>query len=144
MLTTWVKTLHQHSFIFMLMILSFTVVAFPLLSLSPILQSAFDIVPSRPLDLKLVLNVTKTKMMLFSNGRKTADSLPDIETLLGSQIEFVPQYKYLDILIDERLTFRPRIENLAKKPKRKLGFYFRNKSCFSDVARKKLVVPPLN
>lgn len=90
----------MQSFIFMPMILSFTVVVLPSLMC---LQSAFDIVQSCLLDLKVVLNVTKTKMMLFSSGRKIVDSLSNTETLQGSQIELVAQYKYLGILRDKHL-----------------------------------------
>uniref|UniRef100_A0A3B4Z3D2 Reverse transcriptase domain-containing protein n=1 Tax=Stegastes partitus TaxID=144197 RepID=A0A3B4Z3D2_9TELE len=103
------------------------------------LQAAFDTVQLRLIGLKLVLNASKTKLMLFSNARKRVDSLPTIKTLQGSQIDLVTQFKYLGILIDERLTFRPHVETLVKKLKLKLGFYFRNKPCFSYAARKKLV-----
>ena len=51
----------------------------------------------------------------------------------------VHEYKYLDVLIDDSLTFKQHIEKLVKKPRIKLGFYFRNKLCFSFNAKKRLV-----
>lgn len=66
-------------------------------------------------DLKLVLNANKTKFMLFSNSKSKSPNLPPIVTRQGSEIEQVNQYKYLGILIDDSLSFKPHIQNLAKK-----------------------------
>ena len=41
--------------------------------------------------------------------------------------------------MDDQLSFKPHIHNLVKKLKLKLGFYIRNKSCFSLSSRRKLV-----
>ena len=62
----------------------------------------------------LVLNVAKTKAMLFS-GRK--DYNPDILNLSsnGFPIEFVANFKYLGIHIDNKLTFIPHIHHVIKK-----------------------------
>lgn len=81
--------------------------------------------------------------MLFSNVGKTLTSCPIIVTLQGSQIELMSQY--LVILIDDGLNFKPQIKNVVMKLKLKLGFYFRNKSCFPYVGRKNAwdQVPPL-
>ena len=43
------------------------------------------------------------------------------------------------LLIDDRLSFKPHVENLVKKLRVKLGFFFRHKSCFSFLTRKKLI-----
>lgn len=48
-------------------------------------------------------------------------------------------YKYLGFLIDDGLTFKSHIDTLVKKLRLKLGFYFRNRACFSFEARKRLV-----
>jgi hypothetical protein len=45
------------------------------------------------------------------------------------EIEVVTSYKYLGILIDDGLSFKLHIQQLVKKLKLKLGFYFRNKAC---------------
>ena len=62
-----------------------------------------------------------------------------IYTDQGKSIEAVSSYKYLGFLIDEHFSFKPHIDNLVKKLKLKLGFYFRNKSCFTMSSRKRLV-----
>jgi len=90
-------------------------------------------------DLKLLKNTDKTKVMLFSNATDKTQNLPSIATSQGSQIEFVSCYRYLDILIDESLSFTPHIHQLAKRLKLKLGFYFRIKSCLSYGSKKRLV-----
>ena len=90
--------------------------------------------------LRLVLNANKTKVMHFTKSRSslTPTSL-NISTLEGKCIEKVSAYKYLGIWIDEKLTFKVHIENLVRKLRVKLGFYFRNRSCFSLQARKRLI-----
>lgn len=103
------------------------------------LQSVFDAIQSRFFILKLFLNVEKTKCMWFSNSKRSLDSPTVLRTLEGKQIALVSEYKYLGIVIDDTLKFNSHITYLKQKLKKKLGFYFRNKSCFSFNARKKLV-----
>ena len=93
----------------------------------------------RPIELRLVLNAAKTKLMIFSNGREVPVSPPSILSLQGCEIELMICYKYLRILIDDRLSFKPHVENLVRKLRLKLGFFFHHRSCFSFSARKKLV-----
>ncbi len=97
------------------------------------LQSAFDVIQSRIYNLKLVLNV------VFSGSKKFDNNLSSLQTLQGSVIELVKEYKYLGIIVDDVLYFSSHITQLKKKLKIKLGFYFRNKFCFSFNVRKKLV-----
>ena len=103
------------------------------------LQSSFDCIQSQLLRLGLTLNADKTKGMLFSNRKKVPSPLPKIFTKQGQSIELVSSYKYLGIHIDDSLTFTEHIESLLKRLKLKLGFFFRNKSCFSFHIRKQLV-----
>lgn len=102
------------------------------------LQLAFDMVQNTLCQLKLVLNSDKAKLMVFTKSRKRPLNLPSIVTHQDKEIELVPSYKYLGILIDDSLTFKPHIQHLVKKLKLKLGFYFRNKSCFSFEAKRRL------
>lgn len=60
--------------------------------------------------------------MLFSNTKKVPQTIPLVSTLEGNVIEVVHTYKYLGILLDDFLTFKPHIDNLVKKLK--LGFSF--------------------
>jgi len=77
--------------------------------------------------------------MLFSSSKKAVDNFTPLQTLQGNVIELVKEYKYLGITIDDKLSFGSHITNLKKKLKIKLGFYFRNKLCFSFNVRKRLV-----
>ena len=81
-------------------------------------------------DLKLILNLGKTKCMVFSNV---------IATLAGHTIEQVKVYKYLGVWFDDKLSFTVHVEHLIRKLKLKIGFYYRHKACFSFEARKELV-----
>lgn len=103
------------------------------------LQSAFNVIQSRLFNLKLVLNGEKTKYMVFSGSKKFDTKLISLQTLQGSMLELVKEYKYLGIIVDDTLSFGSHIMQLKKKMKIKLGFYFRNKFCLSFNARKKLI-----
>ena len=102
------------------------------------LQSAFNVVQSNLNQLRLVLNSDKTKLMCFSKSRKTDDAC-QIVIQNEKVIERVSVYKYLGFYLDENLSFKYHIECLTKKLRVKLGFYYRNKSCFSFNARKRLI-----
>uniref|UniRef100_A0A669C6E9 ribonuclease H n=1 Tax=Oreochromis niloticus TaxID=8128 RepID=A0A669C6E9_ORENI len=103
------------------------------------LQSAFDDVQSHLTQLKLVLNPEKSKFMLFSNGKELLATSPKIKTIQGTEIEMVTSYKYLGIIIDQNLSFKTHIQKLVSKLKLKLGYFFRNQSCFSLQVRKHLI-----
>ena len=103
------------------------------------LQNAFIVFQNTLLQLKLVLNADKTKCVLFTNSRNGPLNITSVVTLEGSEIEFVNSYKYLGNLIDDSLTFKPHVLYLVKKLRLKLGFYFRNKLCFSFNVKKQLV-----
>ena len=51
----------------------------------------------------------------------------------------VTSYKYLGIIIDQNLSFKTHIQRLVSKLKLKLGYFFRNQSCFSLQVRKHLI-----
>lgn len=85
------------------------------------LQTAFNTVQRNPCDLKLVLNADKTKLMLFTKAKSKPSDLPPITTLQGSVIESVSQYKYLGIIIDDSLSFKPHIQQ-REKTKDKIRF----------------------
>ncbi len=79
------------------------------------LQSVFDIIQNRFCALKLVLNVEKTKYMLFSNSRTSLENSIVLQTSQGSQVTSVSEYKYLGIIIDNKLRFGSHIKYLSKK-----------------------------
>lgn len=77
--------------------------------------------------------------MFFDRTRKPGPSLPQLHTLQGRPIELVCSYKCLGFILEENMNFNLHIKQLLTKLKLKLGFYFRNSSCFTQKARKKLV-----
>ena len=62
--------------------------------------------------------------MTFTRSRSKA-AVPPILTLEGTGIERVASYKYPGIWLDEKFTFNVHIENLLKKLRPKLGFFFK-------------------
>ena len=70
--------------------------------------------------LKLLLNVDKTKVMLFSKAKKTPEPVLDIVTTQGQVLEVVACYKYLGIWLDDCLSFKLHVNNLLKKLRVKL------------------------
>ena len=91
------------------------------------LQQDFNIIQDALFHLKLVLNSKK-------------HSLEPAESAL---LKYLPQrvtsYKYLGIWLDEKLSFKIHITNLIKKLRTKLGFFYRNKSCFTFNSKKTIV-----
>ena len=81
--------------------------------------------------MKLVLNQT------FSNARHVTNHV--IATLDGDTIEQVKVYKYLGVWVHDKLSFTVHVENLIRKLKLKIVFYYRHKDYFSLEARKELV-----
>jgi len=94
------------------------------------LQCAFNVVQKSLSNKKIVLNAEKTKCMLFSNVRSRPLNIPSLVTLEGRIIERVNSYRYLSILNDGSLTFKPHVQSLVKKLRLKLSFYFKNKLLF--------------
>ena len=101
------------------------------------LQAVFYTIQSQLSDLKLLLNASKTKVMLFSQARIRTPL--EIVTAQGQTLEQVPKYKYLGIWLDDSLSFKPHVDNLLKKLRLKIGWFFRNKSCFSFETKKTLI-----
>ena len=124
-------------FVFMLMIVIYCCTA-TLEKAIEDLKNAFIVVQNTLLLLKLILNADKTKRLLLTNSRSRPQNIPTVVMLEGGEIEIVSSYEYLGILIDDSLTFKPHVLNLVKKLRLKLGFYFRNKLCFSFNVKKQL------
>ncbi len=54
-------------------------------------------------------------------------------------IEGVTEYKYLGIWLDEKLTFNYYIVNFVSKLHQKIGFFYRNRTSFPKISRKRIV-----
>lgn len=71
---------------------------------------------------KLKLNVSKTKWMRIG---KRGHSIQQSLSIDNSAIEQVDTFKYLGVLIDNKLSFSPHIEFTVKKVAKKIGYMYR-------------------
>lgn len=58
------------------------------------------------------INLNKTKVIIFGNQVKPSDESVNID---GTQIESVQEYKFLGIIIDSKLTWKPHIRHTKTK-----------------------------
>ena len=84
--------------------------------------------------LQLLLNASKTKCMLFNRSLPAPAHPSNITTLDGSNLEYVDNYKYLDVWLDCTLSFQTHIKHLQSKIKSRIGFLFHNKASFTHAA----------
>ena len=70
---------------------------------------------------KLSLNTQKTKSMYFDTAQKLSQSNVTNVRLYGIEIENVTSYKYLSLVLDQRLRFDARVDHLVKKLTPKLS-----------------------
>ena len=103
------------------------------------LQLAFNTLQTFFVQLKLVLNASKTKFMVFTRAQHVDYSNLCIKTLKGSHIDRVSEYKYLGIWLDDKVTFNLHVDTLASKLRQKIGFLYRNKSIFPKICRKRII-----
>ena len=103
------------------------------------LQHAFNTLQDALIALKLVLNSSKTKFMIFSRAQNINYDFLHINTFNGSPIERVTEYKYLGIWLDDQLTFKYHISDLTTRLRQKIGFLYRNKVSFPKICRKRIV-----
>lgn len=68
---------------------------------------------------KLKLNVSKTKMMII-RGSSTCTSMNSI-MVDGEVIETEQEFKYLGVIIDDGLSFKPNVDYVCKKVSKKVG-----------------------
>ncbi len=72
-------------------------------------------------DHKLSLNITKTKHMVISTTHKlnTTTVITPV-SLNGDKVEIVSEFKYLGLLLDNRLSFKAHVSYLSRKVYAKL------------------------
>ena len=80
-------------------------------------------------DNKLKLNCTKTKYLVFSPKSNKFNSLKSMKLCVNSnqEIERVKQYKYLGVMLDEKLTWKPHLKLIKSKLSKSLGLLYRNR-----------------
>lgn len=94
---------------------------------------------------KLMVNVSKTKCMIMTKETTPFDWRLDID---NQQIERVSEMKYLGVIIDEKLTFKPNTEFAKKKIAKKVYFLQRMKRRIDKDTKltlyKTLIVPHID
>jgi hypothetical protein len=103
------------------------------------LQASFNAIQLSFRGLQLLLNVSKTKCMLFNRSLPAPFCPSSITTLDGSDLEYVYNYKYLGVWLDCKLSFQTHIKHLQSKIKSRTVFLFRNKAFCTHAAKYTLV-----
>jgi len=84
---------------------------------------------------KLVLNLTKSKCMLFGTKQKLANASFKIR-LRGSDINRVRNFCYLGVILDEYLSWIEHVSKACTKVNKSLGLLGRIRSCLPLKAAK--------
>ena len=84
---------------------------------------------------KLVLNLTKTKCMLFGTEQKLANAPFKIQ-LHGSDIERVRNFCYLGVTLDKYLSWKEHVSKVFTEVNKRLGLLGRIRSCLKLKAAK--------
>lgn len=82
---------------------------------------------------KLKLNVNKTKLMVIK-GSSVSTSTKSV-TVDGEEIEMVKEFKYLGVMIDEKLSLKANVDYLCKKVSKKVGVLCRLAKFITMAAR---------
>ena len=70
---------------------------------------------------KLIPNLTKSKLMMFSS--RTCNELPDL-SFDGVNIEWVAEYKYLGLILTTNMSFGPHINSICTKVSQYSGIFY--------------------
>jgi uncharacterized protein YunC (DUF1805 family) len=86
----------------------------------------------------LTMNINKTKFMIISRSKNyTVNNTPKIN---GIEIERVDCYKYLGLIIDEKLKWTEHIKYIKKKINPMIGVLWRAKGCMPITVRKNIYI----
>lgn len=91
------------------------------------MQREIDLVSQWFVANKLQVNVAKTKLMVFSPGKKHGSAHPKLY-YSGVRIEVVQTFKFLGVLIDNALSWESHVNHLCKKIS-KFKFVIRKLNC---------------
>ena len=80
---------------------------------------------------KLVLNLTKTKCMLFGTKQRLANAFFKTQ-FYGSDIERVRNFCYLGVTLDEHLSWKGYVSKVFTKVNKCLGLLGRIRSCLTQ------------
>ena len=74
---------------------------------------------------KLSLNIAKTNFMTFCTDKKQKNTNSVRITINGEEINKVTSTKFLGVLLDDVLHFKPHIDNLVQKLSKYVGLFFK-------------------
>ena len=86
---------------------------------------------------RMILNYSKTKSMLFGTIQQLKSSILQFNMQLdGKNIDRITNFNYLDVCLDEALTWNSHIDIMSSKVNKRLGLIFRIRSCLTINASK--------
>lgn len=107
------------------------------------MQTVLNLLEKWLLNNSLYVNTKKTKVMLF-NGVTESKNYIDVK-LYGQSLEFVDEWKYLGVIIDNELNFKKHSKYIVKKIGKKVNYFNRiskNISLMSRVTLYKTIIAP--
>ena len=85
---------------------------------------------------QLVLNLAKTKSLLFGTAQKLAGATDFKILIQGKEIDRVSKLCYLGVTLDENLSWKEHVGEVFKKVNKRLGLLSRIRSCLTIQAAK--------
>ena len=80
---------------------------------------------------QLVLNLTKTKSLLFGTAQKLAGATAFKILIQGKEIDRVSKFCYLGVTLDENLSWKEHVGEVFNKVNKRLGLLGRIRSCLT-------------
>ena len=77
---------------------------------------------------KLTLNASKSNFIIFRTSQRKIANLPDKITIHGKDVHRTDKIKYLGILIDEHLTWKPHITEICNSLRRYFSIFYNIRS----------------
>ena len=71
---------------------------------------------------KLTLNISKSKFMIFGHSARTSPFSTLSLTVCGKELHRVESFKYLEVTLNQRLSWEDHIANIATKVKKRIEF----------------------
>ena len=96
--------------------------------------------------IKLILNYSKTKTMLFGSRQNLAKSPNFCIQLKGKILEKVPKFSYLGVFLEEPFSWKDHVEYVSSKVSSRLGILSCIRACLTLEASKQVytsLVQPL-
>ena len=100
------------------------------------LQNYLNRVAQWMISSRLVLNEVKTKVMFFGTKQKLGLFGDTNIQLSGKQVERVPKFSYLGVMLNEQISWKQHTEKFHKKVSKRVGLLSRIRTCLTIEASK--------